>query len=150
MNAPAKVVLAKGVPAKVLHISSGETVLQQQPEHSLLVRQGVKATILATAMPEQKFHILVEEGADVIICTIHQHAVSKSSSDVQKDARIQWIDILLDDSKLQLQTNLLGSGAELSAYQAFLGSADIQSDVIHTSGHTQSKMIARGILQNGL
>ncbi|HLC90217.1 MAG TPA: SufD family Fe-S cluster assembly protein [Candidatus Nanoarchaeia archaeon] len=147
---PTKVASAKVIPVKVMHITSGETVLQQQPEHSLLVRQGVKATILSTAMPEQKFHILIEEGAEVVVCTIHQHSTCKSSSDVHKDARIQWIDILLDDSNLQLQTNLLESGAEVSAYQAFLGSADIQSDVLHASGHTKSTMIAKGILQNGL
>src|SRR3989344_163186 len=82
--------------SKVVPIGSGETILKQQPEHSLLVTAGSKATILATAAGNQTVHVVVEEGADVVVCMIHQQSVCKSSSDVHKDASMQWIEILLD------------------------------------------------------
>ena len=169
--------IASSTMASPLLIQSGEVTLPLLAEHSLVVQAGATATIIATALPSQQFHIIVEEGARATMCVVHPNvkspprtsnqgmahfeihtahtgintgvinSICKNYADIKKDALLQRVDVLLGDGHLNLQTKLLEPGAEMIAVQAFVGSADIQSDVYHLASHTKSLMLAKGVLQ---
>jgi hypothetical protein len=135
---------------KSLTLNSGENVIEGCAELSINVPAGINATAILECNGENKIDVMVESGAKLIMYNLHKNSVCKSVGHVKKDAKLVLVDVVLEQSDLDVSTILEESGGESIAMQAFLGTATIKSDVIHQAGSTTSKMLAKGLLHDAI
>ena len=151
---------------KPIFIQSKTIVTASAQSLIVVAEEGARVTIIEDATStensyykSQVVQVYAHPHSEVTFCTIHRgseqtYSFTTKRGEAKKDAKIIWLDFVIGNkfTQVHLRTNLIDAGAETKQYQAFLGNSkqkiDINSDAFHKHSHTNSLMLARGILSD--